>query len=78
MKFYAVLALLLLGFVAFTAAEIDSADEQPEAACICPRMLDPVCGDDFVTYPNKCEFACAQKKMARRGRSIAIAHAGYC
>lgn len=78
MKFYAVFTLLLLAFVAFSAAEIASTDDQPEAVCMCPRILEPVCGDDYVTYPNNCEFACAQKKMARKGRAIAIAHPGYC
>ena len=31
--------------------------------CECPRILDPVCGVDGVTYPNKCEASCTSVKL---------------
>ena len=31
--------------------------------CDCPRILDPVCGIDDVTYPNKCEAECSGVKL---------------
>lgn len=78
MKIFAVFSFLLLAFLAFAAADVASNDDLPEGFCMCPRILEPVCGDDFVTYPNRCEFACAQKKLSRKGRHIVMAHPGSC
>lgn len=78
MKIFAIFGLFLLAFLAFASADIASTDDIAESACMCPRILEPVCGDDFVTYPNSCEFNCAQKRLARSGKSIAIAHPGSC
>ncbi|XP_023307498.1 leech-derived tryptase inhibitor C-like [Lucilia cuprina] len=78
MKFFAVFSILLLAILAFAMADIASTDDLAESTCMCPRILEPVCGDDFVTYPNSCEFSCAQSKMALKGRTIAIAHPGSC
>ncbi|CAH1800404.1 unnamed protein product, partial [Owenia fusiformis] len=42
---------------------------------VCPMDYQPVCGDDMVTYPNKCNLeatACVQKK------TVTILHTGEC
>lgn len=36
-------------------------DEDIEPACMCSTEYQPVCGSDWVTYSNKCQFMCAQK-----------------
>lgn len=80
MKIFAVFALVLLVVVTYVSADIRVAasDSEAEADCMCPRILEPVCASDSQTYPNSCEFLCAQKKLARKGRSIGLAHAGSC
>jgi Cys-rich repeat protein len=39
------------------------------ADCVCPEVLDPVCGVDGVTYDNPCYAMCA---------GVAVHHAGGC
>lgn len=83
MKLFAVFALVLMALLAFASADyrvagLDSETEGDGEVCKCARILDPVCATDSQTYPNSCEFLCAQKKLARRGRSIGLAHAGSC
>lgn len=81
MKLFAVFALLLVALLAFVSADIRVAGDESEGddvACKCARILEPVCSTDSQTYPNSCEFLCAQKKLARKGRSIGLAHAGSC
>lgn len=79
MKFVAALALLLVTVVAFAVtANGQTKEDLAEDFCPCPRNFNAVCGDDLVTYPNVCEFNCAQAKYSRQGRSIAIAHFGRC
>lgn len=32
--------------------------------CACPRMYDPICGSNGITYGNECTFLCAQGKLS--------------
>ncbi|XP_075154052.1 serine protease inhibitor Kazal-type 1-like [Haematobia irritans] len=80
MKVFVVFTLVLMAILALVSADIRVAADEKEAdaPCKCARILDPVCATDSQTYPNSCEFLCAQKKLARKGRSIGLAHAGRC
>ncbi|XP_074865467.1 serine protease inhibitor Kazal-type 1 [Carettochelys insculpta] len=41
----------------------------------CPKILDPVCGTDNISYPNECELCAANlKKQA----SVRIKKRGMC
>lgn len=46
------------------------------AACVCPRIYDPVCASNGRTFGNRCEFECVQK--TRDGAGLKIAHRGIC
>ncbi|CAM4587007.1 unnamed protein product [Lepidochelys olivacea] len=46
----------------------------PSREVPCPRMIDPVCGSDGVTYPNECLFC----REILRGNKIVKKHDGRC
>ena len=35
--------------------------------CLCPYLLEPVCGTDGKTYPNKCSAGCDDVRVACQG-----------
>lgn len=49
-----------------------------EESCKCDFKVEYVCGDNGLTYDNKCKFFCAQDIMARKGKAISILHDGEC
>ncbi|XP_034636376.1 serine protease inhibitor Kazal-type 1 [Trachemys scripta elegans] len=83
MKAAGLFLLLGVGLCCCSAnAEPDGAsDEGKEPDCGsfifpgCPKILDPVCGTDNLTYPNECEL-CAMN--LRRGTHIRIKRRGMC
>jgi len=42
--------------------------------CTCPKILTPVCGSDYQTYINTCEFNCARRVKT----DLTIAYNGRC
>lgn len=40
---------------------------RPEAPCVCPLVIDPVCGCDGRSYDNSCQAACAGQSVATVG-----------
>lgn len=56
----------------------DIVDYSDEKECGCDSVVEYVCGDNGVTYKNKCEFFCAQNKLVKEDKIIAIAHESQC
>lgn len=63
MKYFGVLSVTILVILAVSAQEkeMEKETEKPQV-CVCPYNYYPVCGNDGVTYSNKCEFNCELKK----------------
>lgn len=67
--FYCAIAICLLA--GLMAAPVD-------AICPCPRILDPVCGSNHVTYNNKCELNCVAKTVEGRSMGLQLYRTGRC
>lgn len=64
-------------FLAFVAILEVSATDRPY--CICTRDYSPVCGNNGVTYANKCEFQCAKDRLqGRAADDFKITRGGEC
>ncbi|XP_067622192.1 double-headed protease inhibitor, submandibular gland-like, partial [Eurosta solidaginis] len=46
--------------------------------CLCGRIYQPVCASNMKTYANRCLYEYARKKLANRGRSLALLRSGVC
>ncbi|XP_017115561.1 serine protease inhibitor Kazal-type 1-like [Drosophila elegans] len=64
MRCLALIALCLFALLTLTAAY-----------CPCPRIYDPVCGSNSITYSNQCVLECIAKVL---GRVITVAKKGKC
>lgn len=64
MKIYLISITLIVLFSAFSSSQADN------LPCPCPRIMDPVCGSDRITYSNPCELNCVAKSI--QGRSIGL------
>lgn len=57
--------ILAVTIAAIISSTIDaSAIPEPRgrSTCACPRMYDPICASNGITYGNECTFLCAQSK----------------
>lgn len=67
-----VTVVLMVSIVVIISSTIEaSAFPEPEngrskgrSLCACPRMYDPICGSNGITYGNECTFLCAQNKLS--------------
>ncbi|XP_048006959.1 serine protease inhibitor dipetalogastin-like [Leguminivora glycinivorella] len=46
---------------------VSSSGRCPEQPCICPAVVDPVCGTNGWTYPNRCQLECDSARHQRYG-----------
>lgn len=49
-----------------------------DTVCPCPRIYDPVCGNDLHVYNNFCMFECARQSAAKLGLKLLMNHRGSC
>lgn len=64
-----VTVVLMISIVVIISLTIEaSAIPEPgpysRSSCACPRMYDPICGSNGITYGNECTFLCAARKKA--------------
>lgn len=44
--------------------EPDNGRSYGRSSCACPRMYDPICASNGVTYGNECTYLCAARKKS--------------
>lgn len=61
-----VLAVSIVVMISSTveASAIPQRPVRGRSPCACPRMYDPICASNGITYGNECTFLCAQRKLA--------------
>lgn len=74
MKLLLVLSILLLGLICVSSTET----ENLRPACICSRIMEPVCGTDNVTYGNECLLKCAADTELGQRTGLTILKRGNC
>lgn len=79
MRINLVKIILVISIVAIISSTIQAASlaeaergvrprSKGRTACACPRMYQPICGSDGVTYGNDCTFRCAS--LAKSGLTM--------
>lgn len=69
---FSFIAVLVVATSVF--AQVEEEDVRPR--CPCPRIYQPLCASDGLTYPNACEFECVLKRT--RDPNFRIIKSGRC
>ena len=59
-----VTAVLMMSIVILISSRIEASAIPDRSLCACPRMYDPICASNGVTYGNECTFLCAARKRS--------------
>lgn len=70
MKYFCVLTILIVLLSILYTVNADP--------CICPRIMDPVCGSDLQSYNNKCLLECEAKSVKGRSIQLRVLKKGRC
>lgn len=57
-----ILAVTIVAIISSTIEASAIPEPRGRSSCACPRMYDPICGSNGITYGNECTFLCAQSK----------------
>lgn len=77
MKYFSLVAILLVVFaVSVNLSVASESDKEETPLCFCPRMYDPVCASNRVTYANRCQFDCEKKQ--EKFKNLQILRKGRC
>lgn len=78
MKYFGVIATVMIIAMIGGCVTADAYGDGKDVSCACPRIYDPVCGSDSVTYSNKCMFNCQAKSSKGRNLKLKIVRMGPC